>query len=345
MVRLHTDSDSFVLDWVGSIISPFLEMSDCVPGSVEVRTFLLFSVSNHLLASTFIPFSRLSFPLSLTMNTIFACICFILALFNLVNAHGSIQFVITPEGTYNDSLPGGDVIPSPVRRIATVSPVTDVQSSDLACGNGADPSAGEIMTVHAGDQIHIPWRSGIPGVAWPHTFGVIMTYMGKCSGSASACDGTGVEFFKIAEQGLRSDGTWAMKEISESHPANFTIPSNVQAGQYLIRHELLALHNAMSEGGAEFYVACIQTEVTGGGNFQPSSSDLAKFPGTYQATDPGILVDIFDGIKSYEFPGPPVVGASATPSSSSTAPSSSSTKKCKAQKRTASRVMRNLTPS
>jgi len=272
-----------------------------------------------------------------------AIVFLFLTFFHLVNAHGSIQFVITPEGTYNDSLPGGDVIPSPVRRIATVSPVTNLQSSDLACGNGADATASETITMHAGDLVHIDWRSGIPGVLWPHPFGVIMTYMGRCSGSASACDGTSIEFFKIAEQGLRTDGTWALKELTEAHPANFTIPSNVPAGQYLIRHELLALHNAMSDGGAEFYVACIQAKITGGGEFQPPSSDLAKFPGAYQASDPGILVNIYNGITSYDYPGPPVVGASS--SSSSSAPSSSSTKKppkCKAQKRTASRVMRNL---
>ena len=54
--------------------------------------------------------------------------------------------------------------------------------------------------------------------------------------------------------------------------------------------EIIALHLAQSIGGAEFYPACIQLNVTGSGNAVPKSSDLLSFPGAYSATDPGIYV-------------------------------------------------------
>jgi len=36
---------------------------------------------------------------------------------------------------------------------------------------------------------------------------------------------------------------------------DFTVPSCVAAGQYLMRVELIALHSAYSQGGAQFYMS------------------------------------------------------------------------------------------
>lgn len=110
----------------------------------------------------------------------FAPLLILLPFLSHVWAHGSIdsksttprieQFtqpfsvVITPEGNYNDPFPGGTLIPSPVRRIAIINPVTDVQSNDMSCGNGADTSASEVASVPAGSFIQVDWRSGEPGV-------------------------------------------------------------------------------------------------------------------------------------------------------------------------------------
>lgn len=46
----------------------------------------------------------------------------------------------------------------------------------------------------------------------------------------------------------------------------------------------------MTEGGAEFYPACIQLSVGGSQTGQPTSSEEVTFPGGYSDTDPGILV-------------------------------------------------------
>ncbi|KAJ7060799.1 glycosyl hydrolase family 61-domain-containing protein [Mycena amicta] len=90
------------------------------------------------------------------------------------------------------------------------------------------------------------------------------------------------------------------------------LPSTLAPGNYLIRHEIIALHLATEEGGAEFYLSCTQLRVGGSGTGTPTADELVELPGTYSDTDPGIFVP--DARGDYTFPGPPVaafVGASS----------------------------------
>lgn len=86
-----------------------------------------------------------------------------------------------------------------------------------------------------------------------------------------------------------------------------TLPSNLSPGGYLIRHEvspgtmppcveayslthslqIIALHLAVTMGGAEFYPSCTQIQVGGNGNGQPNQT--VHFPGAYSDSDPGIF--------------------------------------------------------
>ena len=89
--------------------------------------------------------------------------------------------------------------------------------------------------------------------------------------------------------------------------ANVTIPSNLAPGNYMIRHEIIALHLAPTMGGAEFYEGCAQLKVGGSQTGQPKASDLVSLPGAYKDDDPGIFVNIFNSnFKTYSFPGPPI---------------------------------------
>jgi hypothetical protein len=47
-------------------------------------------------------------------------------------------------------------------------------------------------------------------------------------------------WFKVAELGKTSDGKWAATDVlfAENSIYNFTIPEDLKAGQYLVRHEL-----------------------------------------------------------------------------------------------------------
>ena len=119
----------------------------------------------------------------------------------------------------------------------------------------------------------------------------------------------------------------------------FTIklPENLTPGDYLIRHEIIALHLAVTEGGAEFYPSCTQVRVGGSGSGQPNAT--VSFPGAYKDTDPGIFdPTVFNPGDDYVFPGPAlsnlagtlvgttdaITGAASFPSGSATATASAS---------------------
>lgn len=107
-------------------------------------------------------------------------------------------------------------------------------------------------------------------------------------------------WFKIAQDGKHSDGTWGVTPLTKNGNAgyDYTIPQCLKAGHYLVRHELIALHNAAQYPGPQFYPSCHQIQVTGGGSTVPSS--LVSFPGAYSGKDA-----IYDG-KTYTVPGPAV---------------------------------------
>lgn len=80
--------------------------------------------------------------------------------------------------------------------------------------------------------------------------------------------------------------------IDNGLPVNVTIPANLKAGNYLLRHEVIALHMAQSLGGAELFPGCVQLTVTGNGTIELTGNEFANFPGAYKPKDPGILVDV-----------------------------------------------------
>lgn len=144
-----------------------------------------------------------------------------------------------------------------------------------------------------------------------------------------------------------------------------TIPSTLQSGQYLIRHEIIALHLATTVGGAEFYPSCTQVtshvpapppeqiiqgrasfmQVNVGGSQvgMASASEEVTFPGGYSDTDPGIYdPSVFNTPTQYTFPGPPVA---AFVSGTSTSGSSSNTKSASSSAPTSSAPSASPTPT
>ena len=101
-------------------------------------------------------------------------------------------------------------------------------------------------------------------------------------------------------------------------PVSVTLPTQVAPGDYLVRHEIIALHLAQSLGGAEFYPSCTQIRV--GGSQTGTPNQTVSFPGGYDDNDPGIYdPDVYTN-QDYVFPGPPV--SNLVSSSSSGTPTS-----------------------
>jgi cellulase len=116
-----------------------------------------------------------------------------------------------------------------------------------------------------------------------------MNYMAACNGPCSSFLGdTGSPWFKISQDVYNAQtNIWASDALANNnHSYTVTIPRNIVPGQYLLRHEILALHGGGTIGGAQFYPVCIQLTVQGGGSFKPAGN--VSLPGSYSPTDPGI---------------------------------------------------------
>ncbi|KAG0694491.1 glycoside hydrolase family 61 protein [Suillus ampliporus] len=236
--------------------------------------------------------------------------------------------MVTIDGTVykGNNLNVGTPAPSIIRLVSTNSPVKGATNPDINCGSDAQ-LASLVGNANPGSQLQILWVGGTDGSSnWPHNTGPLMHYMAKCDGSCSTYNSTNAEWFKISELGLESNGnTWYQGNLNSRAPANVTIPSTLAPGNYLLRSEIISLQLAMSQGGAEFYPACIQLQIGGDQTQGPTSSEECTFPGCYSDTDPGILTpNIYNPPIEYTFPGPPVASFANT-GSSSAAPSPSST--------------------
>ncbi|OAX33651.1 hypothetical protein K503DRAFT_700091 [Rhizopogon vinicolor AM-OR11-026] len=245
----------------------------------------------------------------------------------LVSAHGFVQQVTIDGTVYNgNNLNIETPAPSIIRLVSTNSPVKGATNPAMNCGQDAQ-FASLVGNANPGSQVQVLWVGGTDGSSnWPHDTGPLMHYMAMCEGSCSTYNSTNAEWFKISELGLESNGnTWYQATLNSRAPASVTIPSTLAPGEYLLRSEIISLQLAMTEGGAEFYPACIQLNVGGDQTQGPTSSEECTFPGCYSDTDPGILTpNIYNPPIEYTFPGPPVVSFANANSSAST-PSSIST--------------------
>ncbi|KAI0630388.1 glycosyl hydrolase family 61-domain-containing protein [Trametes polyzona] len=238
-----------------------------------------------------------------------------------VNAHGYVQDYNIGGKTYSGWLPFSDPYESPVpnrieRKIPDDGPVLDVTSPDIACNKGGESGVSAYATAAAGSKITFNWGK------WPSDhLGPVSTYMASCKGDCTKFDATKAQWFKIDAAGY-SNGKWASAQlIDNGFKWTSTIPSQLQSGKYLVRHEIVALHSA---GQPQFYPGCAQVEVTGGGNQLPSGSSLVSFPGAY---DNAKFPDIWsDNFHSFTIPGPALAfSGSNSGSEEPQAPSSSST--------------------
>lgn len=151
-----------------------------------------------------------------------------------------------------------------------------------------------------------------------------MDYLAKCAGDdCTTVEAGDLSFFKIDEKGLNDAATqnWASDDlIANDFAWTVTVPEDIAPGQYVLRHEIIALHSAQDANGAQNYPQCINIEVTGSGTAEPASIPATEF---YTASDPGISLSIYNGLTDYEIPGPAVYSGGASGSAPSTGGSSS----------------------
>ncbi|KAJ2775091.1 hypothetical protein IWQ56_000263 [Coemansia nantahalensis] len=215
-------------------------------------------------------------------------------------------------------------------------PQMDLDAQDMLCRTeNMDPSATDICPVAAGSTVQILWTESGKGsrAIDPEHPGPCFVYM-----SPMEANGKGNVWFKIAEEGYDPKAKrWCTRRMyDEGGIFEVTIPADLKPGNYIMRPELISLHEADrvygddKSAGAQYYPNCIQLKVTGSGTVVPPG---VAIPGIYKKNDPGIHFNLWDDDPNkYPFPGPPVYKSGSAKGTGGDPPKSGCTKR-KARKR------------
>ncbi|THH01982.1 hypothetical protein EW026_g815 [Hermanssonia centrifuga] len=201
------------------------------------------------------------------------------------------------------------------------SPVRDLESIDMRCNVLGDIPDPNTIQVQPNDIVTFEWhhqdRTSDDDIIASSHHGAGLVYI-------SPNPPTNSSWVKIQEEGEGPEqGTWYVtgKQTERQGKQDIQIPADLAPGQYFLRPELLALHEAdvahidNPNRGIQIYVSCIQIEVVGNGTTTLPAG--VGFPGAYLYTDPGIVFNIYEQTADsplYPIPGPPVwSGAAPSP--------------------------------
>ncbi|KAJ2902962.1 hypothetical protein MKZ38_010614 [Zalerion maritima] len=191
------------------------------------------------------------------------------------------------------------------------------QTSDINCHINSEPGV-LTSSVEAGGTVEFQWTE------WPHGIGPVLTYVAACGGDCADADKTALEWVKIDEAGIDYDTqVWAAQDLIDNNNTWATaVPSSLASGNYVFRHEIIALHGGGSENGAQNYPQCINIEITGSGTDSPSGTLGIEL---YGADDPGILFNPYVTVTDYVIPGPALYAPSSGSGSDSGSDDSTTT--------------------
>ncbi|KAL1957301.1 hypothetical protein VTO42DRAFT_6208 [Malbranchea cinnamomea] len=236
-----------------------------------------------------------------------------------VRAHGYVSGIVV-DGAYH----GGYIVdkypymPNPPDVVGWSTTATDLGfvapdafgDPDIICHRDGAPGAIHAK-VNAGATIELQWNT------WPESHhGPVIDYLANCNGDCSSVDKTSLKFFKISEAGLNdgsnAPGQWASDDlIANNNSWTVTIPKSIAPGNYVLRHEIIALHSAGNQNGAQNYPQCFNLEITSNGSDNPEGVLGTEL---YKADDPGILFNIYQPMDSYPIPGPALYTGGSSPS-------------------------------
>ncbi|KAH8801283.1 glycosyl hydrolase family 61-domain-containing protein [Flagelloscypha sp. PMI_526] len=170
-------------------------------------------------------------------------------------------------------------------------------------------NAGGSVTIFSqgatGELKNQPGVGGTPYNPWVHAIGTVSNYITSCGSSCQSFNAAGagwtrlsadaLDMSKSISSGLRQtmknkpeeyypksgNGLWGMaKFVANGSKQTVQIP-NLKPGEYLLRQELVALHNPKSNtanSGPQMYVGCVRLKVTGSGDVSlPSGTKSSSF--------------------------------------------------------------------
>jgi cellulase len=260
----------------------------------------------------------------------YAVIASAFASLGVVSGHGGGMHYIIDGVTHKGAIIVGErdetvnTEPS-IQRLWTWSTAMGPRDPDMTCGPLGTPLAKSYHApIVAGSTISVNYTGAAgsinPSTGHPYTFGhpygSMMAYMAACPDEG--CEGVELKapiWFKVWDRGLISgtwvEGRWGMTDVYEGANLNISTPTSLKPGKYLLRHEMLNLQT----GPPQWFVNCIQLDVSGDGSGLPSDDELVSFPKAYEkdadksyATKDGTTWFYVNNANStfYPMPGPAV---------------------------------------
>ncbi|TFK33469.1 glycosyl hydrolase family 61-domain-containing protein [Crucibulum laeve] len=208
----------------------------------------------------------------------------------------------TVYGVWVNGVDQGDGRNQYIRSPPSNSPVKDLKSSAIQC-NVNNRAVPKTISVKAGDTLTFEWHhdNRDDDIIDPTHKGPVLVYMAPTDINS---------WTKLYQDGF-SD-SWAVDRLIAAHGQHSIIVPDVPAGDYLMRAEIVALHEGdtlftqNAARGAQFYPSCVQIKVvTSGSQTLPGG---AVFLGAYTDSTPGVLFNLYGGPSpsTYIPPGPAV---------------------------------------
>ncbi|ESK92658.1 glycoside hydrolase family 61 protein [Moniliophthora roreri MCA 2997] len=224
------------------------------------------------------------------------------ALFTIVSAHTRVY------GVWVNGVFQGDGRELYIRSSPTNDPIKDLKSGAMEC-NANNHEVPQWIDVKGGDKLTLEWyreKRNDNIIASSH-HGPVQVYIAPASSNS---------WTKLFEEAYDATSkTWATNRVAKAHGQHSIKVPHLEAGTYLVRGEMTALHQAdqlyshRKSRGVQFYISCIQIRVTS--NVSQRLPEGTKFPGTYKDDTPGIQWDLYgpgegDAPERYIPPGPSV---------------------------------------
>jgi cellulase len=194
---------------------------------------------------------------------------------------------------------------------------------------------------NAGDTVEFKWSG------WPEGHnGPIINYIAPCNGECffpreerwsdvwtktnddigdcTKLASSSLRWSKISQAAIVSPGVWVTDTLIKNKFRSSTVlPAKLAPGNYVIRHEIIALHAAGSDNGAQFYpqvslhsyISCGWTNSTAdtvsqclnlkiGGSGKVAATGGVAGTTLYKRDDAGIKFNLYTNPTTYPFPGP-----------------------------------------
>ncbi|KAJ8104280.1 glycosyl hydrolase family 61-domain-containing protein [Lipomyces tetrasporus] len=204
------------------------------------------------------------------------------------------------------------------------NPITDRYSDEMTCGRlpGAASFPDKTCSVaKAGDKVGLQWSIMDGGHLGP-----VLVYM-----ASTESKGEGEAWWKIYYDGYNAEKDyWATSKLWDNNGILWiSLPNYLPAGDYIIRGEIIALHNASYIDGAQIYVNCVHIKIEESAEaattIDVNTIPKVAFPGYYTYDTPGLHLNIWwPPPVGYPEVGPPVYTPDAASESAASASVTSS---------------------